>query len=355
MKKEKIIIDGDWGGDEMQLATVLLADTEQIEILGATCTFGNVSHDKVYENARRILYFLNAAQIPLFKGAHAPTKRNEPLTGDGAHPVIEFLNKSPNETEQDIKAVDFIIDTLKKEQNGTVSITASGPLTNIANAIQQEPDLMKKVKQIVIMGGCTEKMVAYDTESGKRQGNITEYAEFNFQQAAFDAKVVMESGLPIVLFPMNCTHQLTFTLKRQMALVNLYSTDEYVRRALVGELDIQNGKINPINAAQRDLGLMNTPARLDATKFKIDSVMHDIHCAFYILYPDEYETQKGVVDVKLHDGVLTSENMWNSEQGMTTFTPDNNSNLKVATKLKDPNKLFGIFINSISKIIPPTK
>lgn len=255
--------------------------------------------------------------------------------------------------EESRDAVEFILDTLRTEEAHTITITASGPLTNIAQAFLREPDTMRKVKQIVIMGGCTEEMDAADRP--KRQGNITPYAEFNFQQAAADAETVMNSGLPITLLPMNCTHQLTVTPERQKALVDAYPVRTDVRRALVGIPDIQTGRKKPEEVDQKDRGLVNSPAHLEREKFDIESVMHDIHCAFYILYPEEYIVQSGNVEVKRHQGVLTSDNMWDSDQGQTVFTPDETSNLKVATGIEDPDKLFGIFKDSLTAVIPPEK
>lgn len=110
-----------------------------MQIIGATCTFGNVSHDNVYQNALRILHFLRADNVPLFKGATAPTGRKEPLLGDGAHAVIDFLKAPDHRKEQEQDSVDFILQTLRDNPPGTVTITASGPLTNIAQALKKRP------------------------------------------------------------------------------------------------------------------------------------------------------------------------------------------------------------------------
>src|SRR5690554_1886439 len=84
-EKQKVIIDGDWGGDEMQLAAVLLAHPEQVKVLGATATFGNTNHDQVLKNAGNILHFLRASEVPYFPGARVPTGVEEQPAGDGAH------------------------------------------------------------------------------------------------------------------------------------------------------------------------------------------------------------------------------------------------------------------------------
>jgi hypothetical protein len=152
---------------------------------------------------------------------------------------------------------------------------------------------------------------------------------------------------------MNCTHQLTFTPERQNALRDAYISKPEVRRALIGTAEIQDSSVLPKDAKQEDRGLLNSAAHLDIAKFGISNVMHDVHCAFYILFPGQYATQKGLVNVAQHHGELTSENMWTSEQGRTDFTPNEGSNVTVATGIKNPDKLFGEFLNSMQTVLPP--
>ena len=109
-------------------------------------------------------------------------------------------------------AVNYILQTADQHP-GEISIVSSGPVTNIAQAIQLRPDIMAKIKRIIIMGGCTQPMDAYDVSAeerangkSKRSGNITRASEFNFYMAPQDAQIVMSSGLAITLLPMNCTH-----------------------------------------------------------------------------------------------------------------------------------------------------
>ncbi len=328
---EKVIIDGDWGGDEMQLATVLLANQTKVQILGATCVFGNTHHDQVVENARNILKFLKAENIKVYPGAKGPSD-SPPLEGDGAHGNDGIgnvnLEKStvPYESKQ---SVDFILEQLRQSDPRTITITASGPLTNIAEAIKREPETMKRVKQIIIMGGCTHDMRAHDIPI--RRGNITHFGEFNFQQAAADAKTVMQSGAPMTLLPMNCTHQLAVTRERQTIISKTYRTNPNVKNTL--------------------LGMMTAPASLDLAKFNSAPVMHDINCALYLLHPEGYETVRGNVNVLPKDAVEWPK----TKIGHTEFAENPQSNITVATGIKDPDKFFDVFIESIKSRIPPQR
>jgi inosine-uridine nucleoside N-ribohydrolase len=347
--RKQVIFHGDFGGDEAQAFAAALAHPDQIDILGATTTFGNVSEPNVFQNAKRVFEFLKADGVKLYRGAKAPSDRESPLLGDGAHPVIGFLRDPLNRHEETQTAVDFILTALDKLPPGSVHISASGPLTNIAKALRQDRETMMKVAKVVIMGGCTIDMPAKDVET--RRGNITPHAEFNFQQASLDAKIVMESGLPITLLPMNCTHQLTLTPERHQAIFDSFAGNESVLRALLGTEDIQRGNVQPDEANPLDLGLLNAPASLDMRKFGISPVMHDVHCALYMLYPEQYEVVRGRVDVNVHDGEVNDRNMWGLTHGRTEFVRDDNYNLEVATGVRDPELLFRKVLESFEYLL----
>lgn len=79
----------------------------------------------------------------------------------------------------------------------TISFVMLGPLTNLAQAIKLNPSAVGRVHNIFIMGGC----ISHPTPGG----NVTECAEFNFYADPEAAAVVMESGLPITLVPLDVT------------------------------------------------------------------------------------------------------------------------------------------------------
>ena len=323
-RKKTVILDGDWGGDELQLITPLLASPE-IEIAGVTSVFGNTTGPQTFLNGRNILHLLKASQIPVYPGANRPSEA-APQEGDGAHGddgiggVKLAASPAPKQT---MAAEDFILEQLKKSPEGTVILTASGPLTNIAEAFRKDPETMRLVKQIVIMGGCTEDLPAADMEA--RRGNITPQAEFNFFMASQDARTVMESGLPLVLLPMNCTQDLSLTPERAKA----------IRDAFKGDLKFANDLIK----------MMSAPAEFDRIKFDASPFMHDIHCALYLLQPELYETNKGKIRVE-----TAGEN-----KGRTDFISDSNATITIATRLKEPDKAFELFLQSIVKIHPLQK
>jgi len=107
---------------------------------------------------------------------------------------------------QDQHAVDFIIDTLRAEPKGTVTLCPLGPLTNIAMAFEKAPDIMERVQEIVLMGGAYFEV-----------GNITPAAEFNIYVDPQAAHIVFKSGVPIVVMPLDVTHKALVTKSRNEA------------------------------------------------------------------------------------------------------------------------------------------
>lgn len=315
------IIDGDWGGDEMQLAAVALAHPASFKILGACAVFGNTALPQVTQNALDILSFLNAPSLAVYEGTAGPSG-GPPLEGDDAHGAnglggTVLPHASTKSSAQ--KAVSFLLETLRAQPPQSVIVTATGPLTNIAEALRKDPETMHRVKRILIMGGCTAPMPARDMAT--RQGNITPEAEFNFYMAAQDARAVLASALPLVLFPMNLTHQLTFTPARKEKLLQVLAADP-ARAALCA-------------------ALIAAPQEMDQRKFGIDAVMHDVHTYLYHLIPDAYAGRRGFVAVTPQGPA----------QGHSSFTPDPAGSTLVIEKILSPDTVFGCVVQSLRRAV----
>ena len=107
----------------------------------------------------------------------------------------------PADTAPTQHAVNFLISQLLDAAE-PITIAALGPLTNIAVALIQSPQIAKNIKQLVIMGGA------------RGQGNITPSAEFNIYVDPHAAHVVFTAGIPTVLFTLDATHQVLTTPER---------------------------------------------------------------------------------------------------------------------------------------------
>ena len=94
----------------------------------------------------------------------------------------------------------FIIDTIRQADPGEITICSLSPLTNLALALIQAPDIAPKINSIVAMAGAYFEV-----------GNITPTAEFNVYVDPEAAHIVLKSGIPITLLPLDVTHQMLST------------------------------------------------------------------------------------------------------------------------------------------------
>jgi purine nucleosidase len=194
----KIIIDTDPGQDDAVAILLALASPEDMQVLGITAVAGNVPLPLTQKNARIICELAGKADVPVYAGCDAPITRKlvtaehvHGKTGLDGPPMAE-----PTMPLQAQHAVDFIIETLRREPTGTVTLCPLGPMTNIAVAFQRAPDIIARVQEIVLMGGAYFEV-----------GNITPAAEFNIYVDPEAAEIVFKSGAPIVVMPLDVTHK----------------------------------------------------------------------------------------------------------------------------------------------------
>lgn len=193
----KIIIDTDPGQDDAVAILLALASPE-LEVLGITCVAGNVPLPLTSKNARVVCELAGRADIKVFAGCDRPLVR--PLvTAEYVHGktgLDGIALPEPAMALQPGHAVDFLIETLRREPAGTVTLCPLGPLTNIATALQKAPDIAPKIAEIVLMGGAYFEV-----------GNTTPAAEFNIHVDPQAAEIVFHSGVPLVVLPLDATHQ----------------------------------------------------------------------------------------------------------------------------------------------------
>jgi purine nucleosidase len=201
----KIIIDTDPGQDDAVAILLALASPEDLSVLGVTAVAGNVPLALTQKNARIVCELAGMPQTKVFAGCDAPMKQTL-VTAEHVHgktgldgpvmpdPVMELTEGH---------AVDFIIETLRTEAAGTVTLCPLGPLTNIGVAFEKAPDIVSRVQEIVLMGGAYFEV-----------GNITPAAEFNIYVDPEAAEIVFKSGVPITVMPLDVTHKALTTKPR---------------------------------------------------------------------------------------------------------------------------------------------
>ncbi len=204
----KIIIDTDPGQDDAVAILLALASPEEIEVLGITAVAGNVPLELTAKNARIVCELAGHTEVPVYAGCDRPL--NRPLiTAEHVHGKTGLdgpILLDPQMPLTDGHAVDFIIETLRAEAPGTVTLCPLGPLTNIATAFQKAPDIVDRVQEIVLMGGAYFEV-----------GNITPAAEFNIHVDPEAADIVFKCGRPIVVMSLDVTHKALVTKPRNDA------------------------------------------------------------------------------------------------------------------------------------------
>ena len=262
----KIIIDTDPGQDDAVAILLALASPE-LDVLGITTVAGNVPLSLTQRNARIICELADKPETPVFAGASGPMVR-QLVTAEHVHgktglngPVL-WEPTMPLRKEH---AVDFIIKTLRLNRDGAVTLCALGPLTNIALALKKAPDIAAHIREIVLMGG-----------GSFEGGNITPAAEFNIYVDPHAAKVVFQSGVPLVVFPLDLTHKTLTTGER------------------VGRFAQMGSKVGTFTAEM--LGFFE---RFDMEKYGSEGApLHDPNVIAYLLTPDIYAGRQVNIEIE---------------------------------------------------------
>ncbi len=199
----KVIFDTDPGVDDA-MALLFLHHHKDIDLLGVTTVFGNA---RIEVTTRNALFLKREWKIdaPVAQGAgetfiphrvtHEPPKHIHGADGLGNIGVPETVDIAPDPRP----AAQFIIDMVRKYP-GEVTLVAVGRMTNLANALKQDPEIVSLVKEIVIMGGAFEV-----------PGNVTPAAEANIHGDPEAADVVATATWPVVWIGLDVTMQTVMT------------------------------------------------------------------------------------------------------------------------------------------------
>lgn len=262
---QKIIIDTDPGQDDAVAILLALASPE-IEVLGIVAVAGNVPLALTQLNARKVVE-LSGREVPVFAGCDRPLDRDlvtaEHVHGKTGLDGIEL--PEPRLPLQDRHGVDFIIDTLRAEPAGSVTLVPIGPLTNIALAFRRAPDIIDRVQRMVLMGGAYFEV-----------GNITPAAEFNIFVDPEAAAEVFAAGVPLVVMPLDVTHK---------ALTS---------RDWVDQMRALPGRCGPAVAGWTDFF-----ERFDTAKYGSEGApLHDPCTIAWLLDPDLFQGRQINVEIE---------------------------------------------------------
>ncbi|MDH5454652.1 MAG: nucleoside hydrolase [Gammaproteobacteria bacterium] len=212
MAPRKVIIDCDPGQDDAVALFLAMASPAELDVLGITTVAGNVPLELTQRNARMMCDIAGRTDLPVYAGCEKPLVRDA-ITAEYIHGAtgIDGIDVFEPETPlQAQHAVDFIVETLRNAETASVTLIPTGPMTNIAAAIQRDPAILDAVERIVSMGGAM-----------REGGNRSPSAEFNVLVDPHAADIVYRCGRPVTAMGLDVTHQVLSTRERVMRIRNV--------------------------------------------------------------------------------------------------------------------------------------
>ena len=204
MTTRPILIDTDPGIDDAVAILLALASPE-LRVEAIVAVAGNGPLNAMERNARAICELAGHRDIPVYAGCPRPL-RGDAITaiyfhGESGLGTVELPPSSM--PLRSAHGVAFTIDLLRQAPPDTVTWCALGPLTNVAVALVEAPDIIAGAKELVLMGGASRAL-----------GNTSPAAEFNILADPHAAAIVFDSGLPITMIPLDVTQQVRSTPER---------------------------------------------------------------------------------------------------------------------------------------------
>jgi len=218
MMKEKIIIDTDAGVDDT-MAILLALRSPELDIQAITTVHGNAELEDCTRNVLHILEMTGAAGIPVAQGASAPMIK-KPVYGKyvhGENGIGGFVNPKPSIECVSMHAVDCMESIITESEPGTITLVALGPLTNIALLIMKNRGIVDRIRRVIFMGG------TYLTP-----GNATPVASANLFHDPHAARVVYDSGVPIVSVGLDACKKFFFTEEEIESFPSCSKFGEYI-------------------------------------------------------------------------------------------------------------------------------
>jgi inosine/uridine nucleosidase len=194
-----IILDCDPGHDDA-IAIMLAAGDPAVDLLAITTVAGNQTLEKTTLNARRVCTLAGIHDVPIAAGCARPLTRPLQIAED-VHGESGLDGPRFGEPTVDVvgeHAVDLMHRILQGHPE-PVTLVPVGPLTNIALLLTRYPQDAARIREIVLMGGSTER------------GNVGPYAEFNIFVDPEAAAIVFGSGVRLTMCGLNVTHQALVT------------------------------------------------------------------------------------------------------------------------------------------------
>ncbi len=322
---QKVIIDTDPGVDDA-FALLLAMRSSELKVLAVTAVAGNVPLSVTLPNALRLVEIAGRTDVPVAPGASTPLIRKlvdaSYAHGNNGLAGVEFPASRLRPVKE--RASDLIC-RLVRENANNICIVGIGPLTNIALALRQDPEIVSMVSSIVLMGGSL---------SG---GNVTPAAEFNFYVDPEAASIVFSSGIPIRMVGLDVTRKVQLT-------------DRHIEALQAGK-----GRVSEA-AASIAAAVMKMYRRENSVS---GPHLHDPLALSALIHPDILTFEDYHVEIETSGSITAGESvgwrhspLWYSAPLMTSAqekeaAPPFRVNAKVATGV-DSGKFFDLLISRLT-------
>lgn len=224
----RILIDADTGIDD-SIAILYALASKKLHVEGITTCFGNSGPIQSADNCLRLIKLSNCDyEVPVVAGAACTIDgehEESPAHIHGKNGIGDVILPESTQKPLDMEASDFIIQKAD-ELDGELVLVTTGRLTNLAVALQKNPRLPKKIKKLVIMGGCLEV-----------PGNVSPVAEANIYGDARAADCVFKAGFNTIIVGLDVTTK-TFITQKNLDDAARFCTEksrgsiEYMKQAL---------------------------------------------------------------------------------------------------------------------------
>lgn len=195
-----LVLDLDTGIDDA-IALSIAAKDERVNLMGVTCTYGNVTVDESAYNTLALLSLLDRSYVPVYKGRDRALLSSSPYIPHEAGRKIhgkkgsgKIVLKESTRSVESINALDYLSSLMMKRDD--ITIITTGPMTNLTSVLSTYPTLSSWKGKVIFMGGALTV-----------RGNVNNYAEANIYKDPEAAKIVVESGLDITMIGLDVTER----------------------------------------------------------------------------------------------------------------------------------------------------
>lgn len=265
-----------------------------------------MSLDLTTRNALIVCELAGRFNIPVHAGcgeALSPAPVREP-SSHGLDGLGDLGLGPPRRASQSQHAVSFIIESVRRSP-GEISLCAIGPMTNIATALKEAPDIASQIRQLVFMGG-----------AAFCAGNTTAAAEFNMWIDPAAAKIVLDAEIPSVMFGLDVTHKAVMTAER----------------------------IGALRSGTRPVA--QTAAALMTSYGEQDPCLHDACAIAYLIEPTLFDGMQAKIDV---DSSPTQERGRTRVMAMDELRDARSASCNVMTSVDD-DRLFQLLTDRLASL-----